>query len=125
MSEPTEDGEVLSIITMADGEAIRQLDEAIDAVWKNIEDRNTEATAKREVTLKITFQSDSDREVVLVGMKVDTKLQGQAGVASKILLGYSGGHLAASEIRCRQTTIEDHVANVLSITKDKNGKDQK
>lgn len=117
MNEPNEDGEVVSIITMADGEAIRQIDEALSDVWENIADVNTEAKAKRVVTLRVTFEPDTEREVVVVGLVVEKKLAGAAGAASKILLGYQGGQVVASEYRSRQTTIEDHVENVLRLEK--------
>lgn len=51
-----------SLLDMANGAIKERIDYEMGRVMQNISDPNTKASAKREITLKITLAPDEDRK---------------------------------------------------------------
>jgi hypothetical protein len=100
---------------LSDGVAIQLVNEALDEVWENVADEDTEAKAKRKIVLEITLEPDSKREVVMITMAVIKKFAGHKGEEARVMLGVQNGRVVAEEWRSRQTDLEDYVENVVDI----------
>ena len=72
--------------TMAGGAFAAKLNQAIGQVIENIRDLNTDATEKREVTVKLVFRADDSRR--MVGMTIGTavKLAPAATVGTALVI---------------------------------------
>lgn len=80
------------------GAAIEMFDNALLEVWNNIHDPNTDAEAKREITLKVAFKPSKDRTHSPVSIKVEKKLAPQSAVVTTVNIGTDeNGIPAASE----------------------------
>jgi len=67
--------EVATLETIAGGDAVSQMNFQIQNAIDNIRDPNTEPTAPRTISLKITLKPDNNRE------KVECKFQASAKLA--------------------------------------------
>lgn len=115
-----EEKQAVSILTLADGEVVRQIDEALQEMFEDINDPNTEAKANREVNLKISLMPDAEREVVISAFRVTKKTPGMRPTTSKIMLGLSGGKVVAQEFPKRQTELDyDNVTDISTGKGDK------
>lgn len=63
-----------SLIDMAMGAMKERVDYEMTRCVQNIADPNTKATAKREITLKITLEPDENRQHVEVSCSANSKL---------------------------------------------------
>jgi hypothetical protein len=80
------------------GRAVKAVDFQIGEVIKNINDPNTEATAKRAVVLKITFSPAADRRSSEISYRIDTKLPGDApGVDRMVISTENEGFIPSAE----------------------------
>lgn len=72
--------------TLAGGAFAAKLNQAIGQVIENIRDLNTEATEKREITMKLVFRADTSRK--MVGMTIGTavKLAPAESVGTALLI---------------------------------------
>lgn len=91
----------LDLTHIADGGLQEKLDKELEKVFDNILDLNTEAKAKRKVTITLTMSSNEERTVVDTVMDVKSKLAPQNGVATTILVGrdYDTGRVHANELK--------------------------
>jgi hypothetical protein len=71
---------------MAAGAVEESVNLSISKVLDNIADKNTKATALREITLKIKLKPGEDREDVTVVYEVSEKLAGRRSVESELTL---------------------------------------
>ena len=79
--------QVLSIQTLCDGAVEEKLNRALRKVSDNILDPNTPAEKKREAILKLSFASnEDDREDVMVGATVETKLAPEESVKTQLFI---------------------------------------
>ncbi len=60
--------------TFAGGAFIEKLNHAITQVISNIRDQNTDASEKREITVKLVFRSDKDRRMISTTIGTAVKL---------------------------------------------------
>ena len=84
---------------LADGAVREKFNNALNEVTKNILDPNTKATAKRTITLKLTFEPGEDREIADVTVDYSTKLASVKGVATRFVIGTDGSDVIASEYK--------------------------
>lgn len=91
----------LDLTHIADGGLQEKLDKELEKVFDNILDLNTEAKAKRKVTITLTMSANEERSVVDTIMEVKSKLAPQNGVATTILVGrdYDTGMVHANELK--------------------------
>ncbi|HEM5080798.1 TPA: hypothetical protein U1209_000766 [Streptococcus suis] len=91
----------LDLSHIADGGLQEKLDHELEKVFDNILDLNTEAKAKRKVTITLTMFANEERTVVDTVMDVKSKLAPQNGVATTILVGrdYDTGRVHANELK--------------------------
>ena len=91
----------LDLTHIADGGLQEKLDNELEKVFDNILDLNTEAKAKRKITIELIMSSNEERTVVDTTMTVKSKLAPQNGVATTILVGrdYDTGQVHANELK--------------------------
>ncbi|HEM3569539.1 hypothetical protein ACYKJ4_07820 [Streptococcus suis] len=91
----------LDLTHIADGGLQEKLDKELEKVFDNILDLNTEAKAKRKITIELVMSSNEERTVVDTTMTVKSKLAPQNGVATTILVGrdYDTGMVHANELK--------------------------
>lgn len=114
--------EKIAIENLADGAGLQLINEALDAAWENIADPNTAAKTTRKVVLEIALTPDASREIVIATITCTRKFAGDAGVVTRVLLGFSGREVVATEIRSRptnQTDLETYTENVVQMKKGK------
>ena len=66
-----------SLLDMANGAIKERIDYEMGRVMQNISDPNTKASAKREITLKITLAPDEDRKHIEVSCTASVELTPQ------------------------------------------------
>ena len=90
----------LDLTHIADGGLQEKLDKELEKVFDNILDLNTDAKAKRKVTITLTMSTDDERTVVKTGMEVKSTLAPQKGVATTVIVGRDGaGKIHANELK--------------------------
>lgn len=92
----------VSLENLGEGAAVERFDHALSKVLENIQDLNTPAVQKREISLKMTIVPDEDRERGVVEIKVEAKLAGAKGLKSTIYFGVEGSRPVARESNPRQ-----------------------
>lgn len=86
MSENTK-----SIMQMAKGAFLERIDYEMAKIMDNIIDANTKATAKRKLTVTMTFSTDDERTNIGVSMVAKTSLAStNPAVTSLYLMGEDG-----------------------------------
>lgn len=95
MSENTK-----SIMQMAKGAFMERIDYEMAKIMDNILDANTKATAKRKLTVTLTFSPDDERTNIGVSMVAKTSLAStNPAVTSLYLMGEDGtGEVQAVEM---------------------------
>lgn len=95
--------ENLSLRNIKEGAAIERFDMAIREIMTNINDLNTDATATREINLKMHFKPTDDREMVAIGFQVVTKPAPLSPVIATAAIGIDAqGKGFAREIHAMQ-----------------------
>ena len=91
----------LDLSHIAEGGLQEKLDLELEKVFNNILDLNTDAKAKRTITITLKMSSNDERTVVDTIMDVKSKLAPQNAVATTILVGrdYDTGRVHANELR--------------------------
>lgn len=89
-----------SIMEMGGGSFLERIDYEMARVMNNILDANTKATAKRKVTVTLTFTPDDDRSIIGVDVVVKSTLAPtNPAVTSLYLMGEDGtGEVQAVEM---------------------------
>lgn len=89
-----------SIMEMGGGSFLERIDYEMARVMNNILDANTKATAKRKVTVTLTFTPDDDRSIIGVDVVVKSALAPtNPAVTSLYLMGEDGtGEVQAVEM---------------------------
>lgn len=105
---------VVDLTTIGQGAAV----ELFAAEWKkvvdNIADFNTEAKARREVTLKITLLPSEDRKASAVYVDCKAKLAPHRGEATQVFFGIVNGERAAVESDPTQGKLFDKPGGVVT-----------
>lgn len=72
--------------TMGAGAVAESLNLSLQKVLDNIADRNTKATALREITLKIKFKPGEDREDVSIVYETNERLASRRAIEAELTL---------------------------------------
>jgi hypothetical protein len=75
--------ENLSLATLGGGAAVEKFDEEFRRLAENVLDPNTEATDKREITLKVTVKPTKERRDGELTIKVASKLAAPIAVQTR------------------------------------------
>lgn len=102
----------LPLSDLANGAIQEKLDLEMIKVFNNIHDKNTNATDKRSVTIKLEFKPDENRQTIAVTSDFVTKLANVEGVSMTVLTGkdLKSGQIEAKELKSNmpgQTYFDD------------------
>ncbi len=64
-----------------------KFDQAMETVIGNMQDPNTPWKNKREITIKLSFEQNEDRDDAVVGISVTTKLAAVKPIATRMAIG--------------------------------------
>jgi len=87
----------MSYQNLANGALAEQVDAKIKEILENVEDVNTPHKTKRELTIKMTFAPNEDRDRCEIAIQVSTKLAALKGIESDIFITRRSGTLVAYE----------------------------
>ena len=91
--------EKASILEMARGAIMEQVNGEVGKIVDNILDPNTEAKKKRQLVLTVEFVPSSDRTVVAVVASAKCKLQPANAIQTSLYVGVNGnGEIVATEM---------------------------
>lgn len=77
----------INLQKLAGGAFAEKLNEALLQVADNIQNPNTDAVAKREITIKIKFAPNKTRQLVNTTISVTTKLAATEAIDTQMLMG--------------------------------------
>lgn len=77
----------INLETLAGGAFTEKLNEALMKVAENIQDPNTEATAKRGISVNIKLSPNKSRTMVSASISVSTKLAAAEAVDAQLVMG--------------------------------------
>lgn len=77
----------INLETLAGGAFAEKLNEALQEVAENIQNPNTEATAKRGITVTIKFAPNKNRQMVNTQIAVSTKLAPTEAIDTEMVVG--------------------------------------
>ena len=98
-----------SIMDMARGGIIERVDYEMSRILDNIMDPNTDAAAKRKLTITLTLQPDQNRQTISVAVQSKSTLAPTTPVVTSLfLMGDQCNGLQAVEI-------QDQIAGQMSI----------
>jgi len=97
----------ITLANLGGGAAVEKFEDELRAVLENILDPNTEATCKREVSLKITFKPDKDRSFGEISIVAQAKLAPAIAYETRAFFGREAGKVVAFEDNPKQVTIDD------------------
>jgi hypothetical protein len=90
----------VSLSNLGNGAAVELFDSALNEVYLNIDDLNTDLTAVREVHLVLKIKPDKNYRInkkVAINCKVQKKLAMHPGVESSLVLGTEDGEFVGFE----------------------------
>ena len=92
--------EKASILEMARGAIMEQVDYEVGKIVDNIVDVNTEPKKKRQLVLTVDFTPSADRTVVVVSATAKSKLQPLNAIQTSLFVGVDGktGEVTATEM---------------------------
>ena len=77
----------INLETLAGGAFVEKLTKALAEVAQNIQDPNTNATAKRGIAVNIRFSPSKSRQVVSTAITVQTKLAATEAIETQMIMG--------------------------------------
>lgn len=77
----------VNLETLARGAFAEKINEALLEVAANIQNPNTDPTAKREITVKLKFSPNKTRQVANTAITVQTKLAPTEAIDTEIVMG--------------------------------------
>ena len=77
----------INLETLAGGAFTEKLNEALMQVAENIQNQNTDATAKRVITVNIKFAPNKSRQMVSTSISVTTKLAATEAIDTQMIMG--------------------------------------
>lgn len=91
----------LDLSKLAEGAIKEKLDGELSKIFNNIHDPNTDAEAKRGLTIKLEFKPDENRQVVSLKSDITLKLVPVEGVVTTVLTGrdLNTGKVEARELK--------------------------
>lgn len=77
----------INLETLAGGAFAEKLNKALVEVAENIQDPNTEATAKRTITISLKFAPNKNRQLVNASIAITSKLAAAEAIDTQIVMG--------------------------------------
>lgn len=99
--------ERVTLVSIGNGAALELFERELTNVLTNIADINTSPRQKREITIKMTFKPDENRERADVQVAVTSKTAGVRPVDREVFLGKQNGEPVAVQSNPRQGKIFD------------------
>ncbi len=100
------DEETLSLENLGNGGALELFQDELVNVLENILDPNTDAKAKRKLTLVATFSPNADRNEVGLDVQCTSKLAPLASASATVFVGRKHGQVVAITHDPRQLQLE-------------------
>lgn len=97
----------LSLATLKGGAAIEMVDMALQELLENIIDPNTNATAKRSVTLKLSLAPDQERESMHIGIDVKSSFAPHESIGTIAFIAHTRDGVVAVENDPKQRKLFD------------------
>jgi hypothetical protein len=88
---------LVTLSGLGDGTAEELFQAALTKVLENIEDPNTDAKAKRTISLDFVVTPDENRRTAKIAVACSTRLAGMKPLGTNIFIGRHEGRLAAAE----------------------------
>lgn len=101
--------EKIALHTIAGGALEELFERELDKITADILDLNNEATAVREITIKIKVKPDENRNFGSVAITVDSKTGSAKAVGSVFSFGRQGNRAVAAEFEPSQKPMFDQV----------------
>lgn len=101
----------INLATIANGAALELFERELSQVLDNIVDPNTEAKAKREITIKVRFSPGEDRDIGAVDITAASKLVAANGAATQVFIGRVHGQVVAIENDPKQLQMQFDESN--------------
>ena len=92
----------VSLANLLGGVAVERFDDELTRVLANIVDRNTQAEAKREIVLKMSFKPDKMRDMGKVEIQVSSKLAPAEKLGTRMFIAITKTGPVATEYDPRQ-----------------------
>jgi len=111
----------VSLVTLGGGAAVEKFDFELERVLENIQDINCDATAVREVTVKVKIKPDRNREVGSVSVQATAKLAPELPHETPVYFSNKKGVHVAYQNDPKQTEMfseKDKPDNVTEIKKE-------
>lgn len=107
----------ISLANLMDGAVIERFDQALQDVVANTQDPNTSPTAKREITLKVTFKPDEERFLTAFDVQCHVKLAGAKPLKSACIIDTGrDGAVEARELASPQQKLFEEEKNHGKVT---------
>jgi hypothetical protein len=118
------DYEELSLLAIAGGKAVDQVDFQLGRAIENCLDPNTNPTGTRKVTLSLTIKPEADRTTASVTFVVDSKLQGDAPGVDVCHISRQGkkGYMATARQMDFGEVVDEQTGEVIDLAKQGGGK---
>ena len=93
----------INLETLAGGAFAEKINEALMQVAENIQNPNTDPTAKRGITVNIKFAPHKSRQMVSTSISVQTKLAATEAIETQIAMGVNmrTGQIELAEYDCK------------------------
>lgn len=89
--------EQVGLVSLMGGLAVERFDDEFAKVLANIVDPNTPPTAKREITLKLSFKPDKGRDLGAVEIQVSSKLAPAEKMGTRLFISLTRSGPVATE----------------------------
>lgn len=99
--------ESVTLDTIGGGALAELFGAELDRILANIADPNTDAVAKRQITIVASFKPNKDRDIADVELKCNSKLAGIMTVSTRLFMGKQRGKLVAVESDPKQSGLFD------------------
>lgn len=100
-------GERVTLSNIGGGAAVERFDDELQKVFANIFDPNTDAGAKRSITLRVTFEPNAERDRSEIKINVSSKLAAPTISTGTLLIGQTEDGAIAYDITQRQMSFDD------------------
>jgi hypothetical protein len=97
----------VTLDTIGGGALVELFENELARVLDNVQDPNTDAKAKRTITVKVTFAPSETRDVTDVDLTCSSKLAGVKTLSTRLFVGKVKGQLVAVEHDPRQGALFD------------------
>lgn len=101
--------DTITLESLGGGAAGEKFQDELDRVVENIQDPNTEAKAKRSITIKVIFTPTVDRSMGQLHIEASSKLAATIAFETQAFFGQQDGTYVAREHNPNQMTLDDAI----------------